>query len=71
MAILINRFEASVEPKGLKITIEGKSIITIKDHSTDKIIGMINLTDDVEKNMQLAGEIITTIEGYIENETEH
>lgn len=67
MTILIERFEAKVEPRGIKLSIDGKSIVTIKDHTTDKIIGMINLEADPDRNLELAEMLIGTIEEWIEN----
>lgn len=63
--ITIPRFEPQVCEKGIKFTIDNKGIVVIKDHTTDKIIGMINLTADPNKNMELAERVISTIEDYI------
>ena len=68
--ITIPRFESRVAQRGIELKIEGKSIVTIKDHSTDKIIGMINLNADPDDNLELAELIIETIETYIENSNE-
>ena len=61
----VPRFEPINCKKGIKFTIENTGVIIIKDHSTDKIIGMVNLDADVNKNIELAEKIIETIEEYI------
>lgn len=63
--ILIERFEANVSEKGIKFTIDNKGIVLIKDHSTDKIIGMINLYSEAEYNMEIAEKVIEAIEDWI------
>ena len=67
----INRFEPKVCEKGIKSTIENKGIVVIKDHATDKIVGMVNLTADPNKNTELAECVIDAIESWINNESEH
>lgn len=69
MTITIPRFEAKTIEKGIKFTIDGNQVVIIQDHKTDKIIGMINLTKQPNNNLELAQQIITTIETWItENE---
>ena len=70
--IKINRFEKKeVKPNidNNKVIIRNNTTILIKDHSTDQIISLVQLTNDIEKNKDLADRIITAIEEYIlENE---
>ena len=70
--IKINRFEKKeVKPNidNNKVIIKNNTTILIKDHSTDQIIGLVQLTNDINKNKDLADRIITAIEEYIlENE---
>ena len=67
MSIKINRFEAKQKNENIREVIyKTKTGIVIKDHKTDVIIAYINLDDNVDENMELAGRIITTIETYIE-----
>lgn len=63
--ILIPRFNATVAPKGLDIKIDEKSVVTITDHTTDKIIAMINYNSDPNTNLEMAERIIDAIEDYI------
>lgn len=63
--ILIRRFEPTVCQRGIKFTIDNKGVVTIKDHSTDKIVAMVNLDTDPDKNLELAEQIIDTIEEWI------
>lgn len=63
--ILIRRFEAKAAERGLEFTVEGTGIVTITDHTTDKIIAMINLDKDVDNNMEIADSIISAIEEWI------
>lgn len=70
--IKINRFEKrEVKPNidNNKVIIKNNTTILIKDHSTDQIISLVQLTNDINKNKDLADRIITAIEEYIlENE---
>lgn len=70
--IKINRFEKKeVKPtiNNNKVVIENNTTILIKDHSTDQIISLVQLTNDINKNKDLADRVITAIEEYIlENE---
>lgn len=68
--ITIPRFEPFVEEKGVKLQIDSKSVVLIKDHTTDKIIGMINLSKISDDNLDLAANVIETIENWIENKDE-
>lgn len=72
MSIQINRFEKrEVKPNidNNKVIIKNNTTILIKDHSTDQIISLVQLTNDINKNKDLADRIITAIEEYIlENE---
>lgn len=70
MAMTVPRFEPINCKKGIKFTIENNGVIVIKDHSNDKIIGMVNLDADVNKNIELAEKIIETIEDYITDPNE-
>ena len=67
--ITIPRFEPLIEEKGVKLQIDSKSVVLIKDHTTDKVIGMINLSKISDDNLDLAEDLIETIENWItENE---
>jgi hypothetical protein len=67
--ITIPRFEPFIEEKGVKLQIDSKSVVLIKDHTTDKVIGMINLSKLSDDNLDLAEDVIETIENWItENE---
>ena len=68
MTIKVDRFEAKVSNIGYQFKVDGEGIVTIKDHSTDKIIGMINLDQDGNKNLEIAALIIDAIETWV---TEH
>ena len=72
--IKINRFEKKeVKPNidNNKVIIKNNTTILIKDHSTDQIISLVQLTNDINKNKDLADRIITAIEEYIlENEND-
>ncbi|MBQ2654065.1 MAG: hypothetical protein IJF83_10955 [Methanobrevibacter sp.] len=70
MSILINRFEAIVCKKGIHFKIDNKGIVVIKDHSNDKIIGMVSLNFDSDKNKELAEKVIETIEEFITDTNE-
>ena len=63
--ITIPRFEPFVEEKGVKLQIDSKSVVLIKDHTTDKVIGMINLSKISDDNLDLAEDLIETIENWI------
>lgn len=63
--ILIRRFEPILAEKGIELKIENDNVALIKDHVTDKIIGMICLEADRNKNLELADELIETIETWI------
>ena len=63
--ILIERFQPLLCDKGIKFTIENKGIVVIKDHSTDKIVAMVNLDTDPDKNLDLAETVIDAIENWI------
>ena len=63
--ILIRRFEAKAAERGLEFTVEGTGVVTIKDHTTDKIIAMINLDKDVDNNMEIAESIVEAIENWV------
>ena len=77
MSLQINRFEKKeVKPtiNNNKVVIENNTTILIKDHSTDHIVSLVQLTNNIDKNKELADRIITTIEEYIlenENATEN
>ena len=70
--IKINRFEKKeVKPtvNNTTVQIRNTTTILIKDHSTDQIISLVQLTNDINKNKDLADKVITAIEEYIlENE---
>lgn len=70
--IKINRFEKKeVKPtvNNTTVQIRNTTTILIKDHSTDQIVSLVQVTDNIEKNKELADRIITAIEEYIlENE---
>lgn len=76
MSLQINRFEKKEVKRNVKDTqviIHNNTTILIKDHTTDQIVSMIQLTDDITKNKELADRIINAIEEYIleeENATE-
>jgi len=68
MSLQINRFEKKEVKQNVKdtqIIIHNNTTILIKDHTTDKIISLVQLTDNITKNKELADRIITTIEEYI------
>ena len=77
MSIQINRFEKrEVKPRthNQKVIIENNTAILIKDHQNDNIFSLVQLTNNIEKNKELADRIIDTIEDYIleqENESEN
>ena len=70
--IKINRFEKKeVKPtvNNTTVQIRNTTTILIKDHSTDRIVSLVQVADNIEKNKELADRIITAIEEYIlENE---
>lgn len=66
----VNRFEPITCAKGINFKIENKGIVMIKDHSTDKIIGMVNLNIDANKNIELAEKVIEAIEEYLTDPNE-
>lgn len=70
--IKINRFEKKeVKPtvNNTTVKIRNTTTILIKDHSTDQIVSLVQVADNIEKNKELADRIITAIEEYIlENE---
>ena len=74
MSLQVNRFEKKeVKPnvKDTQVMIHNNTTILIKDHTTDNIVSLVQLTDNITKNKELADRIITTIEDYImENENE-
>lgn len=73
MGLLINRFEKKEVKKNIQDTqvmIHNNTTILIKDHATDQIVSLIQLTDNIEKNKEIADRIITTIEDYIIEEKE-
>lgn len=66
--IKINRFEKKeVKPSvnNSKVLIKNNTTILIKDHLTDQIISLVQLTDNIDKNKELADRIIGAIEEYI------
>ena len=67
----VNRFEPQVCERMLKFTVENKGVVVIKDHSTDKIVAMVNLDTDSNKNMELAGKVIEAIEEYLTDPNEN
>lgn len=72
MSIQIDRFEKKeVKPNtnNNTIIIKNNTTILIKDHETDQIISLIQLTNNINKNKELADRIITTIEDYILEQT--
>lgn len=71
MVMTVNRFEPQVCERMLKFTVENKGVVVIKDHSTDKIVAMVNLDTDSNKNMELAGKVIEAIEEYLTDPNEN
>lgn len=71
MVMTVNRFEPQVCERMLKFTVENKGVVVIKDHSTDKIVAMVNLDTDSNKNMELAGKVIEAIEEYLADPNEN
>lgn len=71
MVMTVNRFEPQVCEGMLKFTVENKGVVVIKDHSTDKIVAMVNLDTDSNKNMELAGKVIEAIEEYLTDPNEN
>ena len=75
--IKIDRFEKrEVKPRthNQEVIIENNTAILIKDHQNDNIVSLVQLTNNIEKNKELADRIIATIEEYIleqENESEN
>lgn len=73
--IKIDRFEKrEVKPRtnNQKIIIENNTAILIKDHQNDNIVSLVQLTNNITKNKELADRIIDTIEEYVleqENES--
>lgn len=73
--IKIDRFEKrEVKPRtnNQKIIIENNTAILIKDHKNDNIVSLVQLTNNITKNKELADRIIDTIEEYVleqENES--
>ena len=65
MTITVPRFEPKTCRKGVKFTIENKGMVIIKDHTTDRIIGMVNLYEESNQNIEVAEKIIEAIENYI------
>ena len=65
MVMTVNRFEPQVCERMLKFTVENKGVVVIKDHSTDKIVAMVNLDTDSNKNIELAEKVIEAIEEYL------
>ena len=70
MVMTVNRFEPQVCERMLKFTVENKGVVVIKDHSTDKIVAMVNLDTDSNKNMELAEKVIEAIEEYLTDPNE-
>lgn len=70
--IKINRFEKKeIKPtvNNTTVQIRNTTTILIKDHSTDQIVSLVQVADNIEKNKELVDRIITAIEEYIlENE---
>lgn len=65
--ITVPRFEKTeVDREFVKRMFDTKTTIAIKDHKTDVIIAMINLTNNQEENLELADLIIETIETYLD-----
>lgn len=71
MVMTVNRFEPQVCERMLKFTVENKGVVVIKDHSTDKIVAMVNLDTDSNKNIELAGKVIEAIEEYLTDPNEN
>ena len=75
--IKIDRFEKrEVKPRthNQEVIIENNTAILIKDHQNDNIVSLVQLTNNIEKNKELADRIIATIEEFIleqENESEN
>lgn len=68
MSIQIDRFEKKEVKANINnnsVTIKNNTTILIKDHETDQIISLIQLTNNINKNKELADRIINTIEEYI------
>ena len=70
MTMTVNRFEPQVCERMLKFTVENKGVVVIKDHSTDKIVAMVNLDTDADKNIELAEKVIEAIEEYLTDPNE-
>ena len=70
MVMTVNRFEPQVCERMLKFTVENKGVVVIKDHATDKIVAMVNLDTDADKNIELAEKVIETIEEYLTDPNE-
>ena len=70
MTMTVNRFEPQVCERMLKFTVENKGVVVIKDHATDKIVAMVNLDTDADKNIELAEKVIETIEEYLTDPNE-
>ena len=66
----VNRFEPQVCERMMKFTVENKGVVVIKDHSTDKIVAMVNLDTDADKNIELAEKVIEAIEEYLTDPNE-
>ena len=71
MVMTVNRFEPQVCERMLKFTVENKGVVVIKDHSTDKIVAMVNLDTDSNKNIELAEKVIEAIEEYLTDSNEN
>ena len=69
MSILINRFEIKeINKAPANVHVENKSAILIKDHTTDRIISLIQLGNNKDENKELAARIIEAIEDYLESD---
>ena len=64
MVMTVNRFEPKVCEKGMKFVVDNKGIVVIKDHATDKIVAMVNMNLDPNVNVELAENIMETIDEY-------
>lgn len=71
MSIKIDRFEPKKLSQNTTFTAEKDKAVVIKDHSNDRIIGLVNLERTLDSNMELARVIIEAIESWIENENQH
>ena len=70
MVITIPRFESKKVKRDTKLEIHNEKAVLIIDHTTDNVIGMVNLEATYDKNLELADALIGTIETFLENKQE-